>query len=268
MSKIANQLRFGNPPVVLRYGKKTILQLSFGVQHPFDTTANRHIDRESSIRTTQMNTNYNSDRQRLNLPEYGRHIQDMVWHLMEIENRNERNLRAKALIAIMANIKRDEADTPDFEQKLWDHLHIMADFQLDIDSPYPMPSPKAIMPPPARMEYPKGGIVQKHYGRNVRNVIRALEKLRSQDTVDAVVYNLARYMRTKSYEYNNEHPDNAVIIKDIKRMAESNIEVDEEAITMIKSDYKLDHLSYGRKGAAQKKGQKTAKNGRRVGFSK
>ena len=83
-----------------------------------------------------MKTNYNSDRQRLQLPEYGRHIQDMVMHLMEIEDRAERNLRAKALIAIMANIQHESADTPDFERKLWDHLHIMADFQLDIDSPY------------------------------------------------------------------------------------------------------------------------------------
>lgn len=215
-----------------------------------------------------MKTNYNSDRQRLQLPEYGRHIQDMVMHLMEIEDRAERNLRAKALIAIMANIQHESADTPDFERKLWDHLHIMADFQLDIDSPYPAPTPTTIMPPPSKMEYPQGGIAQKHYGRNVRNVIRYLERLRTQDTVDAVVYNLARYMRTKSYEYNQEHPDNAVIIRDIKKMAEVNIEVDEEAITMIKSDYKLDHLGYTKKGAAQKRAQKTTKNSRRTGFSK
>jgi hypothetical protein len=215
-----------------------------------------------------MKTNYNSDRQRLQLPEYGRHIQDMVMHLMEIEDRAERNLRAKALIAIMANIQHESADTPDFERKLWDHLHIMADFQLDIDSPYPAPTPTTIMPPPAKMEYPQGGIAQKHYGRNVRNVIRYLERLRTQETVDAVVYNLARYMRTKSYEYNQEHPDNAVIIRDIKKMAEVNIEVDEEAITMIKSDYKLDHLGYTKKGAAQKRAQKTTKNSRRTGFSK
>jgi hypothetical protein len=144
----------------------------------------------------------------------------------------------------------------------------MADFQLDIDSPYPAPTPTTIMPPPSKMEYPQGGIAQKHYGRNVRNVIRYLERLRTQETVDAVVYNLARYMRTKSYEYNQEHPDNAVIIRDIKKMAEVNIEVDEEAITMIKSDYKLDHLGYTKKGAAQKRAQKTTKNSRRTGFSK
>lgn len=215
-----------------------------------------------------MDKNYNSNRLKLQLPEYGRHIQDMIAHLMEIEDRQERNLRAKALIAIMANIQHESADTPDFERKLWDHLHIMADFQLDIDSPYPVPTPATIMPPPVKMEYPQGGIEQKHYGRNVRNVIRSLEKIRTQETIDIIAYNLARYMRTKSYEFNQEHPDNAVIIKDIKRMAHVGMEVDEEALTMIKSDYKMDHLGYKKNGAQQKKNQKNQKNGRRGAFSK
>lgn len=185
-----------------------------------------------------MKKNYNIDRQRLHLPEYGRHIQDMVHELSQIENRDERNLRAKALIAIMANIQHQSADTPNFERKLWDHLFIMADYQLDIDAPYPAPTAATIMPPPHKMEYPRTAINMKHYGKNVRNVIRSLHKLKDQDTVDVVVYNLARYMRTKSYEFNQEHPDNSVIIKDIKKMSEYDISIDENAITQIKSEYK------------------------------
>lgn len=215
-----------------------------------------------------MKRNYNIERQRLHLPEYGRHIQDMVTELMGIENREERNLRAKALIAIMANIQHDSRETPDFERKLWDHLFIMSDFQLDVDSPYPKPTATTIMPPPRKMEYPSGNIAMKHYGRNVRNVIRTLGKIREQQTVDAVVYNLARYMRTKSFEFNQEHPDNAVIIRDIKSMSNNEIAVDEEAITMIKSDYRLNHLGYSKKQGHQKKGFKNLKNNRRTTHSK
>ncbi|MBO5806456.1 MAG: DUF4290 domain-containing protein [Tidjanibacter sp.] len=215
-----------------------------------------------------MKTNYNIERQKLHLPEYGRHIQDMVEELMRIENREERNLRAKALVAIMANIQHSSSETPDFERKLWDHLFIMSDFQLDVDSPYPKPSATTIMPPPARMSYPTGGIAMKHYGRNVRNVIRSLRNIRTHETVDAVVHNLARYMRTKSYEYNQEHPDNAVIIRDIRRMADFDISVDEEAITRIKSDYRLNHSGYQKKSAYKKNGGKNQKNGRRMGYNK
>lgn len=215
-----------------------------------------------------MRTNYNIEREKLFLPEYGRHIQDMVEELMRIENRDERNLRAKALVAIMANIQHASSDTPDFERKLWDHLFIMSDFQLDVDSPYPKPTSSTVMPPPNRMDYPRGGIEMKHYGRNVRNVIRALERIKDGDTVDAVVYNLARYMRTKSFEYNQEHPDNAVIIKDIRKMANYDIMVDEEAISLMKSEYRLDHLGYQKKLAYQKKGAKTQKTVRRVVHTK
>lgn len=203
-----------------------------------------------------MKTNYNIEREKLHLPEYGRHIQDMVIELTAIEDRQERNLRAKALVAIMANIQRASSDMPDFERKLWDHLFIMSDFQLDVDSPYPKPTAATIMPPPSRMEYPQGGIAQKHYGKNVRNVIRSLSKLKDQDTSDAVLYNLARYMRTKSFEYNQEHPDNTVIIKDIRKMADFDIAVDEEAITMIRSEYRNGFFGYQKKGGHLKKNTK------------
>jgi hypothetical protein len=215
-----------------------------------------------------MHKNYNYLRRRLMIPEYGRHIQDMVSELLAIEDRKERNLRAKALVAIMANIQSASSGTPDFERKLWDHLFIMSDFQLDVDSPYPRPTATTIMPPPHRMEYPTGRIAMKHYGRNVRNVIRSLERLKDQQTVDAVVYNLARYMRTKSFEYNQEHPDNAVIIRDIKRMADFDIAVDEEAITLIKSNYRMGYSNYQKRGSFQKKNNKMQKNHRRSGYSK
>ncbi len=215
-----------------------------------------------------MKTNYNIEREKLHLPEYGRHIQDMVDELMRIENREDRNLRAKALVAIMANIQHASSETPDFERKLWDHLFIISNFQLDVDSPYPKPTATTIMPPPHRMEYPKGGITMKHYGRNVKNIIKALERIQERDTVDAVVYNIARYMRTKSFEFNQEHPDNAVIIKDIRKMANYDIFVDEEAISLIKSEYRSDYLGYQKKLAYQKKGAKNKKTAKRTPHTK
>ena len=110
------------------------------------------------------------------------------------------------------------------------------------------------------MHYPEGRIAMKHYGKNVRNVVRVLENLKNQQVVDTITGNLARYMRTKSYEYNQEHPNNEVIIKDIKRMALGTIEVDEEAISSLKSDYKQNFTPYGKKGQFQKKNNKNQKN--------
>ena len=87
-----------------------------------------------------MNKNYNYLRRRLMIPEYGRHIQEMIDSLLEIEDREERTRQAKAVIAVMGNLNPLLRDTADFTHKLWDHLFIMSDFKLDVDSPYPRPT--------------------------------------------------------------------------------------------------------------------------------
>ena len=114
-----------------------------------------------------MRHNYNNKRRRLYLPEYGRHIHEMVDHLMTIEDRDERNRQAKAVIAVMGNLQPLLRDTADFTHKLWDHLFIMSDFQLDVDSPYPRPTRDELQMMPRKLEYSQGRIPLKHYGKNV-----------------------------------------------------------------------------------------------------
>ena len=95
-----------------------------------------------------MKKNYNNTRRKLYLPEYGRHIHEMVDQLMSIEDREERNRQARAVIAVMGNLQPLLRDTADFTHKLWDHLFIMSDFQLDVDSPYARPSRQDLMVTP------------------------------------------------------------------------------------------------------------------------
>lgn len=189
-----------------------------------------------------MRKNYNNTRKKLFLPEYGRHIHEMVDSLLAIEDRRERNRQARAVIAVMGNLFPLLRDTTDFTHKLWDHLFIMSDFQLDVDSPYPRPSRQELTVTPHSMRYTQSRITYKHYGKYTEQMIRALNRSSDAGTVAQTVDNLARYMRTKSYEYNQEHPNNETILKDIKRMSDGAIEIDEEAINNLRSDYKQ-HLS-------------------------
>ncbi len=87
-----------------------------------------------------MSYDYNSSREKLILPEYGRNIQKMVKHIKTIEDRDERNKAAKTVIAVMGNLNPHLRDVGDFKHKLWDHLTVIADFDLDIDSPYELPA--------------------------------------------------------------------------------------------------------------------------------
>ncbi|MFR9611639.1 MAG: DUF4290 domain-containing protein [Rikenellaceae bacterium] len=204
-----------------------------------------------------MDKNYNYTRRKLHLPEYGRHIQEMVDSLMKIEDRAERNRQAHAVIAVMGNINPLLRDTADFTHKLWDHLFIISDFQLDVDSPYPSPTREHIEVKPNKMSYNRQRIHYKHYGKYVGQMIQSLAKEQNPELVASAVEGIARCMRSRSFEYNQEHPNNEVIIKDIKMMAEDSIVIDEAAINNIRSDYKNAQSSYNPKGQKNSKGQKS-----------
>ena len=149
-----------------------------------------------------MKKNYNNKRQKLFLPEYGRHIQEMVDSLLLIEDRRERNRQARAVIAVMGNLNPLLRDTAEFNHKLWDHMFIMSDFKLDVDSPYPPVTRESLTIRPKKMRYPSNQIMYKHYGKSVERMIRSLEHQTNPVIVANTIDNIARYMRAKSYEYN------------------------------------------------------------------
>ncbi|MFI3282432.1 MAG: DUF4290 domain-containing protein [Rikenellaceae bacterium] len=207
-----------------------------------------------------MKKNYNYTRRKLLLPEYGRHIQEMVDSLLEIEDRTERNRQARAVIAVMGNLNPLLRDTADFTHKLWDHLFILSDFKLDVDSPYPQPSRDELKMKPNEMSYSKRRITHKHYGRYIPKMIQALCDDTNEEGVARAVDNIARFMRTKGFEYNQEHPNNELIIKDIKMMSAGRIELDEDAINNIRSEYKSTSTTHQQKGHSRNAQRPGAKN--------
>ena len=174
-----------------------------------------------------MYKNYNYLRRRLLIPEYGRHIQEMIDSLLEIEDKEERTHQAKAVIAVMGNLNPLLRDTAEFTHKLWDHLFIMSDFRLDVDSPYPLPTRDDLEVQPERLEYPQSAISHKHYGKNIVRVINRL-KFYKPEEVESELSDVVRYMHGKSMEYNQEHPTPDMIVNDIKILSENGINIDEE----------------------------------------
>ncbi len=206
-----------------------------------------------------MRKNYNYTRRKLFLPEYGRHIHEMIDSLMQIDDRYERNRQARAVIAVMGNLNPLLRDTADFTHKLWDHLFIMSDFQLDVDSPYPRPTRQDLMVQPRPLRYPQSHITYKHYGKYVERMVRALKDETEPEQVAVAVDRLGRYMRAKSFEYNQEHPNNEVIVKDLKRMSDGAIEINEEALNNLRSEYKHPLSARPQRGTAARN-QRQQKN--------
>lgn len=183
-----------------------------------------------------MRKNYNYTRRKLYLPEYGRHIHEMIDSLLLIENRAERTRQAKAVIAVMGNLNPLLRDTADFKHKLWDHLFIMSDFKLDVDSPYPQPSRQELELKPKKLRYPQSRITFKHYGKYAHQMVRKIAT-RSGGASSDDILNIARYMRAKSYEFNNEHPNNESIVRDVRIMSEGAISMDASALQTMRHEY-------------------------------
>jgi hypothetical protein len=205
-----------------------------------------------------MRKNYNFTRRKLYLPEYGRHIHEMVDSLLEIEDRHERTRQAKAVIAVMGNLNPMLRDTEDFKHKLWDHLFIMSDFRLDVDSPYPQPSRQDLTLMPQKLRYPQSRIALKHYGKYLQQFVEKVAKESNGARTTHEMVNIARYMRTKGYEFNNEHPNNESIIRDIHLMAGGNVEVDLSEVSTMRSEYRP-----GLSSRPQKRSKMQRSNGQR-----
>ena len=121
-----------------------------------------------------MSFDYNTSRKQLVLPEYGRNIQKMVDYIKSVEDRDERNRLAHSIVAIMGNLNPHLRDINDFKHKLWDHLAIIAHFELDIDYPYEIPQAEMFQKPPRQVEYGTHDIMFRHYGKSIEMLLEAV----------------------------------------------------------------------------------------------
>lgn len=114
---------------------------------------------------------YNTTRSKLMMPEYGRNVQRMVEYLLTIEDRQTRLRNAEAVIELMGTLNPNLKTVEDYKHKLWDHLHLMTNFQLDVDSPYPPPTPEQMYKKPDPIPYPQSAHENRHFGKNLNALI-------------------------------------------------------------------------------------------------
>jgi hypothetical protein len=172
-----------------------------------------------------MDYDYNTGRKKLILPEYGRNIQKMVDHMLTIEDREERSKAARTLISMMGNLNPQLREFSDFKHKLWDHLAIMADFKLDIDSPYPLPVAEELRNKPSHVPYNKNSIRFRHYGFIVEQLLNAATKVEDQAKKDAMLKVIANHMKKAYLTWNRENITDEVIFHDLKELSGGRLEM-------------------------------------------
>jgi len=173
-----------------------------------------------------MKISYNSSRPDLAIPEYGRSIHNMVQFCMGIEDREERNRCARAIIKTMGNLFPHLRDIEDFNHKLWDHLHVMADFKLDVDSPYPKPEPETFTTKPRPVHYPKGRIRFGHYGRTIENIISEVVKEEDEGKRKELAVAVANLMKRSAVIWNQSTVKDEAIASDLKKLSDGKLVVE------------------------------------------
>ena len=195
---------------------------------------------------------YNTQRKKMKLPEYGRSIQNMVDYAVTIEDKAERQRCANTIISIMGNMNPQLRDVTDFNHKLWDHLHIISGFSLDVDSPYPVPAPESLNEKPMMVPIEKRPIKATHYGRNIENLIDLVASTPDGDVKTEMIRTLALYMRQQYLIWNKDSVSDQTIFQDIERLSDNRIKVP-EGLGLNKVD---SGASFSRPGNNQSKGNR------------
>lgn len=175
---------------------------------------------------------YNSARNHLVFSEYGRNVQRLVEFMARIEDRVERNRKANTIIAIMGNLNPHLRDTADYKHKLWDHLFAMANFNLDVDSPYPLPTPETINKKPAAVPYLGNKIRFRFYGRNVQSMIKTAALMDDGDEKRYFINMIASFMRNSSKNWNDENLSAEAIVEHIEVLSEGKLIIAPEDLTL------------------------------------
>ncbi len=179
---------------------------------------------------------YNTERTKLIIPEYGRHIHQMIDQAVALKDKDERNIMAKAIIGVMGNLNPHLRDVPDFQHKLWAQLFIMSNFELDVDSPFEKPSKELyINSKPNKLKYPQSYPKYRFYGNNIKKMIDIALEWEDGELKDKLIANIANHMKKCFLNWNKDSVDDKVIFDHLAVLSNGALKVPESQLPLTDS---------------------------------
>ena len=167
---------------------------------------------------------YNTQQSSLVLKEYGRNIQKIVEYIKDIKDKTERTRYATTLVELMCQINPNTRDAEESQNKLWDDLYIIAGFDLDVDSPYPMPDKVLLGKKPKRLDYNNNRIRFRHYGRNIELLIEKAISLKNLDDKYGAIIHIGKMMKSFYSSWHKDHLDDRIILQHIQEITKKPLE--------------------------------------------
>lgn len=192
---------------------------------------------------------YNTQKPKLILREYGRNIQKLVEFMSGVEDDEKRNSYASVLVDLMRQINPNIKDSSEYNQKLWDDLFIMSDFKADVESPYPKPEEGILTKKPQKVDYNVNRLKYKHYGRNIELIIEKAINTEDPEEKEAFVIYLGKLMKTFYAAWNKEVVSDQVIVDHIKELSKNKLDIDPQRV----KDENLFEILYKEKSSKPRK---------------
>ena len=207
---------------------------------------------------------YNTEVEKLGMPEYGRNVLKMVEQLRDIPDKAKRTEQASAVVKVMESLNPQVHQQENWKQKLWDHLFMIAGYDLDVDSPYPKPLPELAASKPDPIPLNTQPIKARHYGRNIENIMNLIAEQEDGEVKTAMIRSLAIYMRQQYLIWNKDTVADETIFADIHRLSGGRIVVPEGIqLSKIASDAQFSrpgmNLGFQNKGGKYNRGFKKKK---------
>jgi hypothetical protein len=190
-----------------------------------------------ALQTMPAEFDYNSTRNKLILSEYGRNVQNMVKYICGLPTKDERNKYAMVVIDLMGFLNPHLRDVADFKHKLWDHLHIISNFQIDVDSPYPKPAMDVIHMKPEPLKYPHQRIRYKHYGKTIELMIEKAKSIDEPERKKHMVQAIANFMKMAYVQWNKDSVSDESILADLRELSKGELKL-EENINLNRVEYR------------------------------
>lgn len=169
---------------------------------------------------------YNTHRDKLLMPEYGREIQKMVDYAIGLTEKSERQSCAQEIIRMMETKVPELRDNVDFEQTLWDHLYLMSHKQLDIDWPYDVTATEKLQNKPNAIPLPQESMRMRHYGKLLEQLFERLKTMPEGEERDALVYYTANQMKRNLTTWGHGSMSDEKVADDLARYTDGIIQLD------------------------------------------
>jgi len=194
----------------------------------------------------ELEMEYNTSRNHLSMKEYGRHIQKMVEHVLTIEDKEQRQKNAFAVIELMGFLNPHLKNVEDFRHKLWDHLFFISEFKLEVESPYPIPTRETLKAKPERLPYPKRYPKHNHLGKNIEHVIDKALKEENPDKKQGFANSIAYYMKLTYSNWHKELVNDDTIQAELSSITKGELEFNNRPFVKHRTDNRTEEYGSGR----------------------